>query len=34
MYQSGKMDSIIMEMKRMKISILSVCEVRWKKSGK
>ena len=34
MYQSGKMDNIIMEMKRMKISILGVCEVRWKKSGK
>ena len=34
MYQSGKMDNIIMELKRMKISILGVCEVRWKKSGK
>ena len=33
MYQSGKMDNIIMEMKRMKISILGVCEVRWKQSG-
>ena len=33
-YQSGKMDNIIMEMKRMKISILGVCEVRWTKSGK
>ena len=34
MYQSGKMDSIVMEMKRMKINILGVCEVRWTQSGK
>ena len=34
MYQSGKMDNIMMEMKRMKINILGVCEVRWTQSGK
>ena len=28
-YKSGKMDNIMMEMKRMKINILGVCEVRW-----
>ena len=34
MYQSGKMDNIMMEMKRMKINIFGVCEVRWTQSGK
>ena len=34
MYPSGKMDNIMMEMKRMKINILGVCEVRWTQSGK
>ena len=34
MYQSGKMDNTIMEMKRIKITILGACEVRWKQSGK
>ena len=29
MYQSGKMDNIIMEMKRLNISIMGVCEVWW-----
>jgi len=33
-YKSGKMDNIMMEMKRMKINILGVCEVRWTQSGK
>ena len=27
MFQSGKMDNIVMEMRRLKISILGVCEV-------
>ena len=34
MYQSGKMDNIIMEMKRLNISIMGVCEVRWTGAGK
>ena len=34
MYQSGKMDNILVEMRRMNISILGVCEVRWTQSGK
>jgi len=34
MNQSRKMDNIMMEMKRMKINILGVCEVRWTQSGK
>ena len=34
MHQSGKMDNIRMEIKRMKISILVVCEVRWTQPGK
>ena len=34
MYQSGKMDNIIMEMKRLNIDIMGVCEVRWTGAGK
>ena len=34
MYQSGKMDNIMKEVKRMKSNILDVCEVRWAQSGK
>ena len=34
MYQSGKMDNIIMEMKRLNISIMGVCEVRRTGAGK
>ena len=33
-YQSGKMDNIIMEMKRLNISIMGVCKVRWTGAGK
>ena len=33
-YQSGKTDNIIIEMRRLNISILRVCEVRWTQSGK
>ena len=34
MYQSGKMDNVLKEMKRLKINILGVCEVRWTQSVK
>jgi len=33
MYQKGKLDNIIMEMKRMEINILGLSEVRWKGAG-
>ncbi|XP_033122243.1 craniofacial development protein 2-like [Anneissia japonica] len=34
MYQSGKMDNILKEMRRLSINILGVCEVRWPGAGK
>ena len=33
MYQNGKMDNIIMEMKWLNINIMGVCEVRWTGAG-
>ena len=34
MYQSVKVDNLMMKVKRMKINILDVCKVGWTQSGK
>ena len=34
LYQPGKLSNVILEMKRLRINILGVCETRWKGSGK
>ena len=34
LHQKGKLDDVIQEMNRMKISILGLAEMRWKDSGK
>ena len=34
LYQAGKLDNAIQEMKKMKIDILGIAETRWTESGK
>ena len=34
LYQVGKLDNVIQEMKKMKIEILGIVETRWTESGK
>ena len=34
LYQAGKLDNVIQEMKKMKIDILGIAETRWTESGK
>ena len=33
LYQCGKIENLIQEMKCLKVSIIGVCETRWKRSG-
>ena len=34
LYQTGKLENVKMEMDRLNINILGLCEVRWKGAGK
>ena len=33
LYQCGKIENVIQEMKCLKVNIMAVCETRWKRSG-
>ena len=33
LYQCGKIENVIQEMKHLKVNIMGVCETRWKRSG-
>ena len=33
LHQQGKLDNVILEMDRLKLSVLGLCEVRWKNAG-